>query len=73
MASSVIIHILHNYDNILVALEDQLSKAESTMDLIVQSGEDIPKDILMFYARVSDARAALKDSYKSLYNIKEIN
>lgn len=70
--SSVFKHILNNYDNILNVMGEQLSKAEQTMELILESNETVPTDILKFYNTVSDARAHLKDSYLTLLSIKEI-
>lgn len=72
VTTSVIIHILHNYDNILKALEGQLSKVENTMEQLIMIDQEVPDDILIFYNRISDARSSLRDSYISLASIKEI-
>lgn len=72
MQTSTIVHIIHNYENIIRALNEQLGKIEGTMEGLNASNLEIPVAIHKLYVKVSDARASLKDSYYSLVDIKDI-
>lgn len=70
--TSTIVHIIHNYENIVRAMAAEMIKIENTMEQIYQAKLDIPDEIARYYSLLSDARASLYESYNCLIRIKEI-